>query len=203
MPHPPSDNSYGCIYGSSYAFVTYSGTLGATTALNEYNGKLLDGRRLQISFITTESFDHLNSDHVLLGEVLGFDSKGQCLWDDSDFCPNDPVPIYSDVHGRGINLEYLMFLRSERLAYYGEDGAPHDFAPHDSDAYAQFMAPFYGPRDLWHSIFEAPDASEASISEETDQSEHEAPNAAALLPRSWAAVARDATKGPAPTAPAA
>ena len=52
------------------------------------------------------------------------------------------------------------------------------------------MEPFYGPRDMWQAASEA--------------SEHEALNEAATLPpRSWAAVARDATEGPAPPAPAA
>jgi hypothetical protein len=147
---------------------------------------------MQISFITTESFDPSNRDHALLGEVLGFDSEGKCLWDDSDFCPDDPVPIYKDIHGHGLDLEYIIYLRIEGLAYYGKDGAPHDDAPYNSDAYAAFMEPFYGPRDMWHAASEA------------HHSEHEAPDeAAALPPRSWVAVARDSAKGPAPTAPAA
>ena len=73
---------------------------------------------------------------------------------------------------------------------YGKDGAPHDFAPYHSDAYAEFVEPFYGPEDAWDATSEA--------------SEHEAlTEAAALPPHSWSDVARDATKGPAPTAPAA
>jgi hypothetical protein len=61
--------------------------------------------------------------------VLGFDSKGQCLWDDSDYSPNDAMPIYSDVHGHGIDMEYMTYLRSAGLTYYGKDGAPHGTLP--------------------------------------------------------------------------
>ena len=72
---------------------------------------------------------------------------------------------------KAAEVDKLIYMRAGAgLAYYGKDGAPHDFGPYHSD---------------YHS-------------------EHEAPSqAAALPPRSWAAVARVATKGPAPTAPAA
>jgi hypothetical protein len=122
--------------------------------------------------------------------VLGFDAAGHGLWDDSDFYPYDPVPVYKDIHGLGIDMEYLTYLRIAGLTYYGQDGAPHDFAPYRSDAFTEFMEPFWGPRDMWHAGSEV--------------SEHEALNEAAALPsRSWAAVARDSAKGSAPTAPAA
>ena len=63
------------------------------------------------------------------GTRRSFDAAGCGLWDDSDFYPDDPVPLYKDVHGHGIDLEYLTYLRSAGLTYYGQDGAPHDFAP--------------------------------------------------------------------------
>ena len=62
------------------------------------------------------------------------------------------------------------------------------------------MEPFYGPKDTWHAT------SEASEDASEEESEHEALDVAApaaLPPRSWVAEARGATKGPAPTAPAA
>jgi hypothetical protein len=134
--------------------------------------------------------DPANTDHALLGDVLGFDAAGRGLWDDSDLYPDDPVPFYKDMHGHGIDLEYLTYLRSAGLTYYGKDGAPHDFEPYRSDAFAAFMEPFWGPKDMWHAASEG--------------SEHEALNETAALPsRSWAAVARDSAKGSAPTAPAA
>jgi RNA recognition motif-containing protein len=52
-----ADDSYGDIHGTSYAFVSYRETLSAKTAYNQYNDALLDGKRLQISFIS-EGFDH-------------------------------------------------------------------------------------------------------------------------------------------------
>ena len=83
---------------------------------------------------------------MLLGDVLGFDAEGNGLWDDSSYFEGDFSSAYEDIHGERIDIEYLIFLHSEGLPYYGKGGAPHDSRPHWA-AFESFCEPFHGPRD--------------------------------------------------------
>ena len=92
------------------------------------------------------AYDPSNSDHVLLGNVLGFDAEGSGLWDDSSYFEGDFSSAYEDIHGERIDLEYLIFLQCEGLPYYGKGGAPHDSRSHWA-AFESSCEPFHGPRD--------------------------------------------------------
>ena len=83
---------------------------------------------------------------MLLGDVLGFDAEGSGLWDDSSYFEGDFSSAYEDIHGERIDIEYLIFLQSEGLPYYGKGGAPHDSRSHWA-AFESFCEAFHGPRD--------------------------------------------------------
>ena len=56
------------------------------------------------------------------------------------------LSAYEDIHGERIDIEYLIFLQSEGLPYYGKGGAPHDSRSHWA-AFESFCEAFHGPRD--------------------------------------------------------
>ena len=70
------------------------------------------------------AYDPSNADHVLLGDVLGFDAEGNGLWDDYSYFEGDFSFAYEDIHGERIDIEYLIFLQCKGLPYYGKGGGP-------------------------------------------------------------------------------
>ena len=70
------------------------------------------------------AYDPLIDDHALLGAVLGFDSEGRGLWDDSSYFEGDLSSAYEDVYQERIDLQYLEFLRRASLPYYGTSVGP-------------------------------------------------------------------------------
>ena len=97
-------------------------------------------------FFQGHVFEESNSDHVLLGDVLGCDAEGSGLWDDSSYFEGDFSSAYEDIHGERIDIEYLIFLRCKGLPYYGEGGAPHDSRSRWA-TFESFCEAFHGPRD--------------------------------------------------------
>ena len=95
------------------------------------------------------AYDPSIDDHALLGAVLGFDTEGRGLWDDSSYFEGDFSSAYEDVYGERIDLQYLTFLRSAGLPYYGTGMAPHNPAPH-RDAYRVFSVAYYGPESEFY-----------------------------------------------------
>ena len=53
------------------------------------------------------AYDPSIADHALLGAVLGFDSEGRGLWDDSSYFEGDLSSAYEDVYQERIDLRYL------------------------------------------------------------------------------------------------
>ena len=95
------------------------------------------------------AYDPSIDDHALLGAVLGFDSEGRGLWDDSSYFEGDFSSAYEDVYQERIDLRYLGFLRDARLPYYGTGVAPHDPVPH-RDAYkAWSLATYLYESEFW------------------------------------------------------
>ena len=95
------------------------------------------------------AYDPSIDDHALLGAVLGFDSEGRGLWDDSSYFEGDFSSAYEDVYQERINLQYLEFLRSVGLPYYGTGVAPHDPAPHRDTYKAWSLATYLYESEFW------------------------------------------------------
>ena len=74
--------------------------------------------------------------------MLGFDSEGRGLWDDSSYFEGDFSSAYEDVYQERVDLQYLEFLRDAGLPYYGTGVAPHDPVPH-RDAYKAWSLATY------------------------------------------------------------
>ena len=74
--------------------------------------------------------------------MLGFDSEGRGLWDDSSYFEGDLSSAYEDVYQERIDLQYLEFLRRASLPYYGTSVGPHDPVPH-RDAYKAWSLATY------------------------------------------------------------
>ena len=78
--------------------------------------------------------------------TLGTDSEGMPLWE-AVANNDDYIPIYEDIHGNILDLEYLGFLASKGLFYYGPSGEPHDPTDELLIEFDTFMREIYGDAD--------------------------------------------------------